>query len=367
MIRIKSPGRICLFGEHQDYLGYPIIAMSISKYIYLKAVKTSQSKFIINLPDIKENIEIPLHNKEVEYFAKRDYLRSGYNIFIRNGIRLDKGYRIEITGDIPINSGVASSSALVIAWLFFLNIISGNKLNLYQLAIEGYNTEVKEFKEGGGIMDHFCSVYGDLIFLNPFLPKPNLINYNLNLDGFILGNSLENKATVDDLIRVKNLAKSAFNELSNIMPDFNPYTTTLNELDPFLSNLKKEHQLKIIGNIINRDITIEAKLLIDNNKENLLRKSDSNLILNFYQKLGKLLNLHHFQLKENIQVSTKKIDKMIFNCLRSGAFGGKINGSGFGGTMFILFPGNEQLVKQIIEDSGGEAYIIKTSKGVKFY
>ena len=44
MIRIKSPGRICLFGEHQDYLDYPIISMAISKYIYLEAKRISEKK-----------------------------------------------------------------------------------------------------------------------------------------------------------------------------------------------------------------------------------------------------------------------------------------------------------------------------------
>ena len=47
MIRIKAPGRICLFGEHQDYLNYPVIAMAISKYIYLEAKKNSETKFIM--------------------------------------------------------------------------------------------------------------------------------------------------------------------------------------------------------------------------------------------------------------------------------------------------------------------------------
>jgi galactokinase len=367
MIRIKSPGRICLFGEHQDYLGYPVIAMSISKYIYLEAVRNSQSKFIINLPDVNETLEIPLNNKEVEYTSNRDYIRSGYNIFLRKGIQLNRGYNVDITGDIPINSGVASSSALVIAWLFFLNLITGNNLNLFQLAIEGYNTEVKEFKEGGGIMDHFSSVFGNIIFLEPSLPIPNIINYNLRLDGFVLGNSLEKKTTVEDLIRVKNLALTAFKELLDIMPHFNPYKTTLSDINPFLPNLNKEHQIKIIGNIINRDLTIQAKLLIDKNKQNLINKKDNKLILEFYHKLGKLLNLHHTQLKDNIQVSTKKINNMISNCLNQGAFGGKINGSGFGGTMFVLSPGKEPLIKKIIEDADGEAYLIKTSRGVTIF
>ena len=63
MIKIKAPGRICLFGEHQDYLNYPVIAMEISQYIYLDARSISEPKFSISLPDIDEFIEIPLNKK----------------------------------------------------------------------------------------------------------------------------------------------------------------------------------------------------------------------------------------------------------------------------------------------------------------
>ena len=111
MIRIKSPGRICLFGEHQDYLNYPIISMAISKYIYLQAKRITEPKFIINQPDIDISLEIPLNGEELEYRSNRDYLISGYNHFIRKNFKFERGYKIQITGDIPINAGVASSSA----------------------------------------------------------------------------------------------------------------------------------------------------------------------------------------------------------------------------------------------------------------
>ena len=90
-------------------------------------------------------------------------------------------------------------------------------------------------------------------------------------------------------------------------------------------------------------------------------------MVDFYQKLGHLLNLHQEQLRDNIQISTNKINKIIANSLNSGALGGKINGSGFGGTMFALIPNNVQLLKNVIEDAGGEAFIIETSKGVEMY
>ena len=123
MIRLKAPARICLFGEHQDYLNYPVIAMAISKYIYLEASRISDQQFIIELPNINDELEIQLNNKVLEYNSKRDYLRSGYNQFLRKGVRFNKGYSIKITGDIPINAGAASSSAFVVAWLSFLNLI----------------------------------------------------------------------------------------------------------------------------------------------------------------------------------------------------------------------------------------------------
>ena len=367
MIRIKSPGRICLFGEHQDYLDYPIISMAISKYIYLEAERISEPKFLINMPNLNSFVEISLNNKELDYKSNRDYLISGYNQFLRKRSKFEKGYRIKITGDIPINAGVASSSALVIAWLYFLNVISDTKLDLFQLALEGYNTEVKEFKEGGGMMDHFSSVFGNLIFLKPVLPKPNLIVYDLNLKGFVLGNSMEKKETVDDLVRTKNLTLDAFKKISNIMPEFNQFYTKLEDIQPYLPSLKKEHQKKIVGNIINRDITYKAKELIDKQLSLLKQGENSNIMVNFYRKLGYLLNLHQEQLRDNIQISTNKINKIIDSSLSSGALGGKINGSGFGGTMFALMPNNVQLLKKVIEDAGGEAFIIDTSKGVEIY
>jgi galactokinase len=79
------------------------------------------------------------------------------------------------------------------------------------------------------------------------------------------------------------------------------------------------------------------------------------------------LNKHQEQLKNSIKVSTNKIDKMVQKSLELGAFGAKINGSGFGGTMFALFPGKENSLKQAIEEVGGRAYVIKSSNGVEAF
>jgi galactokinase len=341
--------------------------MAISKYIYLQAERITEPKFIINQPDIEVSLEIPLNGGELEYRSNRDYLVSGYNQFIRKNFKFERGYKIQITGDIPINAGVASSSALVIAWLYFLNLISGGVLGSFQMAIEGYNTEVKEFREGGGMMDHFTSVFGNLIFLKSERSKPRVFRYDLSLEGFVLGNSMEKKVTVDDLLKTKNASLKAFEALKEIYPNFNQFHTKLEDIEPYLANLEKKYKQKVIGSIINRDITLNAKQLIDNQYSLKSSNKKEDISNNFYQELGNLLNLHHYQLSENIQISTEKIDKIIRTCLNNGAYGCKVNGSGFGGTMFALFPKNEELIKNTIEEAGGEGLILKTSAGVEKY
>ena len=366
MIKIRSPGRICLFGEHQDYLGFPIISLAISKYIFLEAKKITKPIFLIHFPDTGIDMEIKLTNKELTYDSNRDYVKSGYNHYIRKGIKFSNGYEIKITGNIPINAGVASSSALVIAWLHFLSVISDQKINPYRLALEGYKVEVEEFNEAGGMMDHFSSVFGKLIFLKSQVPEPFLIYYDLSIEGFILGNSMEKKSTVEDLKNVKKLSLHSFEILKEIAPSFNIFKTSLEDTLPYMENMKKKYRKKIIGNLNNRDITIKAKILLDEfykNKENYT-KSQKN---HFYTQLGGLLNSHHQNLRDNIGISTKKIEEMVNECIKNGALGSKINGSGFGGTMFALAPENEQRIVNALESLGYESSTLKTSKGVESY
>ena len=35
----KAPARVCLFGDHQDYLNLPVIACAIDRFIEIKANK----------------------------------------------------------------------------------------------------------------------------------------------------------------------------------------------------------------------------------------------------------------------------------------------------------------------------------------
>ena len=63
MIISIAPGRTCLFGDHQDYLGLPIIACAIDRYIRLTAIENGLILFHIKMPDIKKQRIINIEEK----------------------------------------------------------------------------------------------------------------------------------------------------------------------------------------------------------------------------------------------------------------------------------------------------------------
>ncbi|MHA1792802.1 MAG: GHMP family kinase ATP-binding protein, partial [Promethearchaeota archaeon] len=215
-----APGRICLFGEHQDYLKLPVIAAAIDLGVYVTLKRyRNDNKIIINLPDVGGKKQIWL-DYPIKYKSKRDYLRSSLNVLQRAGTELEKGFECEIHGTLPIAAGASSSSALVVSWIYFLLTIAGEKDSFSKVDVARFanQAEVVEFGEAGGFMDHVTSAVGSIVF----------INHDYSIDRLqapsnffmVLGNSLEKKETVN---HIKALKENIFSNLKNYQkenPDF---------------------------------------------------------------------------------------------------------------------------------------------------
>jgi galactokinase len=360
--RIRAPGRICLFGEHQDYLGFPVIAAAIDRYIFIDAIQTkvdsSETRFRIQLPDLKDNNQlefiVPPNEKMIPYSNKRDYLPSGINVARKNRLSWQGLWDVKITGNIPINAGASSSSALVIAWLRFLWAAANLPVNPQELGTLGYQTEVAEFGEAGGMMDHFASAVGKLIMVES-IPQFKATPLPAPLEGFVLANSGVKKDTVEDLRRVKTTALQGFVHLKEIYPQFDRFKTLLPEVEPYLSSLTPAEAKNVRGNLRNRDITREALLLLQSN-------TPPNPV-----SLGALMNDHQQMLSKNVGISHPTVDKMVTIALNAGAKGAKINGSGFGGTMWAYAPGTQAEVVKALTDAGFNAWPVRISEGAGLY
>jgi galactokinase len=351
-ITTSAPGRICLFGEHQDYLGLPVITAAINLRIAIEGKKRKDRIFQLDLPDIHDQETIDL-DQPIRYIKERDYFRSSLNVLLCENISIPNGYDCVVRGNIPINSGTSSSSALIVAWIQFLLTIASDsrKDDPLEIARLAHRAEVLEFHEPGGMMDHFAAGFGSISYIEFSTPGGKQQPLAANLGRFVLGDSRQPKDTKAILARVKHGTLDALKILNQQNNALTIHTLTLDDLQSHRDLVSADQFALVEAFIRNREITQQAK-------ETLMRKKfDSRFF-------GNLLNRQHAGLRDGLRISTEKIDSIIDAALKAGAFGAKINGSGGGGCMFAYAPDKCEEVAEAIALAGGVPYIIEIDRGV---
>nr|WP_148289513.1 galactokinase family protein [Fibrella aestuarina] len=352
-VTASTPGRICLFGEHQDYLGMPIIAAAISCRIQLTARATSAPYVQLHLPDLGTEVCFALTTAPLAYQRQRDYFRSALNVLWQEGFRFSGGIEGQVRGNIPINAGTSSSSALLVTWLHVLTQLAAKPQTLspQRLAELAYRAEVLEFGEPGGMMDHYATAVGQVIYLATS-PTPELRPLHPKLGTFVLGNSHQPKDTIGILGRVKGGMRQLVARIQALNPDFSLQHAGQQDVARYRHLLSADEQRLLAGTLDNRDILRQALVLLEADSLD-------------HQQFGKLLTAHHQNLRDAQRISTPKIDRMVEAALEAGALGGKINGSGGGGCMFAYAPDAPEQVAEAIERAGGEAFIVQLAEGTR--
>jgi galactokinase len=341
---------VCLFGEHQDYLQLPVVPCAISLRIAIEGGRRNDLLVHLALPDINTEISFSLA-EPLAYREERDYFRSAVNVLRRAGFTFATGFDCAVHSKIPINAGTSSSSALTVTWVNFLAQMSDQQQQLSpeECAHLAHAAEVLEFHEPGGMMDHYATACGGVLAL-AFHPTRQIEKLSPPLQPLVLGDSGEPKDTKSILARVKNQVLDIVARLSMHHPDFSLHTVALEELDRYTADLNYSERTLLWGTLRNRDLTQEALTL--------LRQPEIDDLM-----LGELLTEHQVVLRDILKISTPKIDRMMAAALRAGAYGGKINGSGGGGCMFVYAPKNPENVAQAIEAAGGKAYVVHVDNG----
>ncbi len=349
--RVSTPGRICLFGEHQDYLQLPVIPCAISLRVAIEGTRSTERRAVIELPDIGSRTSFAL-GEPLRYTAKRDYFKSAVNVLLRNGFTFSHGIHCVVRGNIPINSGTSSSSALLVSWVSLLGRMSDQKTQLPPAicARLAHAAEVLEFGEPGGMMDHYSTALGGIIALD-FVPEVRYEQLSPPLGTFVLGDSGEPKDTVRILATVKNRMLSILKDLREKDPTFSLQTASPDDAVCHLPSLAQADRELLTATLRNREITEDARRVLREPKLD-------------HARVGELLNQHQALLRDVLGISTPKIDRMLGAAMLAGALGGKINGSGGGGCMFAYAPQGAEQVAEAIESAGGKAYVVRADEGM---
>jgi galactokinase len=310
-IKVSAPGRLCLLGEHQDYFGLPILAAAIDLRITISGKSNSSNTFKLDLPDIDDQEQFPV-DQELPYSQERDYLKSAVNILRRDGLAFLSGWGCEVHGNIPINSGTASSSSLVVAWIKFLleSASDGRAGQAETIAELAFQAEVGEFQEPGGKMDHYASAVGGIISLH-FGKALEVIAHPNPLGEFVLADSLIRKNTTGTLGFIKSHVFKGIEQIGVALPEFS-LTSDLGEREKAeIAALPKIEKRLITGTLMTRDITAEG--------ESLFQSSNFD-----HARFGDLLNRQQDVVRDYLQISVPKIDHMIEASLQAGFRSGSV-------------------------------------------
>ncbi len=345
--RVSAPGRICLFGEHSDYFGLDVITASIDMTIDIVATPREDNEIRITYTDLTENDSFSL-GSEINYRNPRDYVRSAFNVMARRGIEPEHGWDLQICGNIPIAAGLSSSSALTVGTVMAIARMANQQIRKEDVALAAFNSEVLEFDESGGTMDHYAVAIGGVIHVD--MKNNDVQRMPANLDSIVIGDSGEKKQdTVGDLRNIRTTVEREYELVAQKISSFDRRKTPIDNVYELRSRPTRERNMAE-ATLRNRDLTHRALKLLSE------RKPDPYV-------LGKMLQEHHTILRDDLGRSTPKIEKMIHAARSAGALGCKINGSGGGGSMMAYAVGREEEVATAIQKVGGTAYIVKVGKG----
>jgi len=314
--------------------------------------ETDSDYFDIHLPDLGQRRYIELADP-LEPLASRDYFASVMRVLRKRDCLPKTGAEIRISSNIPINAGASSSSALTIGWATALLELAEKRssMNSQEVGLIGYEAEVLEHNEPGGMMDQISIAGSGVMYIDT--ESYSVTQLRDALPGLMLAESLEPKQTLEVLKNIREPVWQAFHALAAAYPMKSLKELTLSQIDTFSESKPLKNAALLKAAVRNFQITCKARPLLQQ------------AVLDIEQ-IGSLMYTQHRILADDLKLSTPKIESMISAALEAGAFGAKINGSGGGGTIVILAPVNKQeTIRVAVETVGGSAYPVEVDQGAR--
>ncbi len=183
MIKASAPGKIHLIGDHAVVYGEPAIMAAIGKRIWVEAEKHDKVRMKDRSQSMEEEWPIEdcidsamqaqtmwMHGFEQKDFSKLfSFVKDSQNFkkvaigMILHRLGIPSGVNVNIYGDIPLGSGLGSSSALAVALTRAISELYGKELTLEE--VNKVALDIEKLAHGtpsGG--DNTISCYGGLIW-----------------------------------------------------------------------------------------------------------------------------------------------------------------------------------------------------------
>ena len=353
-----APGRVNLIGEHTDYNGGNVFPCAIDKGTYGLVSKRSDRKFRMYSENFADLGVMEFTLDELTNDKKHDwanYPKGVIKMFLEVGQKIDSGFDILFSGNIPNGAGLSSSASIEMLTAIVLKDLFHLSIDPVEMAQLGKKTENLFIGVNSGIMDQFAVAMGkkdNAILLDCNTLKYDYVPVVLKDEVIVIANT--NKR--------RGLADSKYNERRA-------------ECDEALAELQTKLPIKALGELsieqfeANKDLIKSpirqkrAKHAVYENQRTL--KAQKELSAGNLAEFGKLMNQSHISLRDDYEVTGVELDTLAALAWEQpGVVGSRMTGAGFGGCTVSIV--KKDKVDDFIKNVG-EAYKNKIGYTADFY
>ena len=353
-----APGRVNLIGEHTDYNGGNVFPCAIDKGTYGLVKKRNDRRFRMYSENFADLGVMEFTLDELTNDKKHDwanYPKGVIKMFLEAGQKIDSGFDILFSGNIPNGAGLSSSASIEMLTAIVLKDLFHLSIDPVEMAQLGKKTENLFIGVNSGIMDQFAVAMGKkdhAILLDCNTLKYDYVPVVLKDEVIVIANT--NKR--------RGLADSKYNERRA-------------ECDEALAELQTKLPIKALGELsieqfeANKDLIKSpvrqkrAKHAVYENQRTL--KAQKELSAGNLAEFGKLMNQSHISLRDDYEVTGVELDTLAALAWEQpGVVGSRMTGAGFGGCTVSIV--KKDKVDDFIKNVG-KAYKNKIGYAADFY
>lgn len=350
-MRVLSPGRVNLIGEHTDYTYGYVMPVAISLYTEIQGEKNEAVELYSEIFNETKKFQLNNLTRENSWI---DYVKGIYKVLFEHNFN-PKGMRGKVGGDLPINSGLSSSASFELAIMYFLNEIYSLKIPREEMAILSQKAENEFVGVPCGIMDQFVVALGkesNAIFIDTETLKYEYVSIPKDIQIVIFHTGIKRQLASSAYAERRKITEEVLKKLNKNSSKY----VSEEELDEF-PELYKKRFLYII-----RENTRVEKAREELKNENI-------------EAFGKILVEAHWDIAKNYEVSCEELDYFVKKATEFGAYGARLTGAGFGGAAIAIADKKvagtiaERIFTEYSKNFPWRAkyFLVEASDGVKAY
>ncbi len=354
-----APGRVNLIGEHTDYNGGHVFpcALTIGTYaavckrddMTVQLYSCNQDRFGVYSADISK----PLDPSEKAGWT--NYPLGVIWAFEKRGMKLDSGFDMVISGNIPNGSGLSSSASLEVLTGFILRDLYGFDVSNQDIALIGQYSENNFNGCNCGIMDQFASAMGkenNAIFLDTADLSYEYAPIKLEGAKIVIANTNKKHKLTDSQY---NARRSMCEEALAILQK----TVDIKGLGDLSIEEFEAHK----DVLTDPDMQRKAKHAVYENQRTI--EAVKALKAGDIEHFGELMKQSHESLRDDYDVTGVELDTLAEEAWKiPGVIGSRMTGGGFGGcTVSIVKDEAVENFKKTV----GENYLKKIGYEATFY